>query len=150
MKINRNKSRGMSLIIPMITFGIIASLALFAVPNFRDHSIRIKVDEALFASNSGKTVVSQACRENPEANIAKYDANMFIDTNYVAELIIGGSCEQAYLELTTRNTGARVAPVVDIVGVFEQSTGQFQWSCTRFRGEFKHLPETCQEDSPFR
>jgi hypothetical protein len=149
MNINRIIKRRISLIAPLLALGLVAYLAVYVLPDYKERSIRSKVNEALGAGLSGKSTVHEVCQSEPDTNFNEWKGYRYVTSGYVSEVIIGGTCREAYVELTTQNTGARRALVVDFVGKYQPSTGEFSWSCTRFRGDARYLPENCREDSPF-
>ncbi len=152
MKNMKRVSQGFTLIELMIVIAIIAILLALALPAYQDYTIRAKVGEALSVGAGAKLAISETCQSNPDAVIAfgaasttGYVFTAGSDTDdYIASMAVTGTdCDNPSFTITTQNTGADTAPVLELTAD-STADGQFQWDCQNTAGEARHVPTSCR------
>jgi len=129
----------------MIVVAILAIIVMLAVPAYQDYSTRTKVSESLSIAAAAKTSVSEACQTNPL--VAPTNATVgyaFNPSNYVESVVVGGTCTEPTVLMTTKDTGATPAPVLQLTGNFEAGAGRYNWNCTRTVGSSNLVPSRCR------
>ena len=142
---SRTAQQGFTLIELMIVIAIMAIVLMLAIPAYQDYAVRAKITESLSVAASAKTSVTEACQTNPlEPPSNAASGYNFEASEYVASVVIGGTCAQPTVVLTTQNTGASPAPVVVLSGNFEPGDGRYAWTCTRTVGLNNMVPSRCR------
>lgn len=107
--------QGFNLIELMVTVAAVGILAAITVPAYQDYAVRAKVSEALGMGSAAKVaIVTNALVDQLEAMNQKtsgYDAQSN-PGRYVAAIQIE---DTGVIVMTTRNTGAVVDPVLELV-----------------------------------
>ena len=143
--INHKLQSGFTLIELMIVVGIIAILVALAIPAYQDYTVRTKVGEALSVSAAAKTGRTEACQTNPLLTPSNANAGYsFTASNYVASVVIGGTCTAPTVVMTTQGVGATPAPVIVLTGNYSQGAGRYNWVCSKTAGDNNHVPSTCR------
>jgi len=129
----------------MIVVAILAIIVMLAVPAYQDYAIRTKISESLSVAAAAKTSVSEACQTNPLVAPTNVTVGYEFDSsNYVESVVVGGTCTEPTVLMTTRNTGASPAPVLQLTGNFAESSGRYDWNCTRTVGNNNLVPSRCR------
>jgi type IV pilus assembly protein PilA len=136
---------GFTLIELMIVVAIIAIILTLALPVYTDYTIRAKVGEALSVAASTKTALASTCIENPELTGLTNAATGygFETSTWVENIIVSGDCVTPVITITTRNTGATIAPQIILTGALNTGTGRMTWTCAT-TGQPQHVPSTCR------
>jgi type IV pilus assembly protein PilA len=138
-------SKGFTLIELMIVIAIIAILLALAIPAYQDYTIRSKVTEGLSVAASAKLAAAETCQSDPTVTPSNSAMGYnFINTIYVEDVQIGGTCSALNILVETQNTGA--ADDVDMVlnSTYTESSGRYTWDCVQSTGEPQHVPSTCR------
>lgn len=141
----RQQQAGFTLMEMMIVVAIIAIIVMLAIPAYQDYSIRAKISESLAVAAAAKTAITETCQINPLTTPSNSAAGYsFTASNYVATVIIGGTCTEPTVQMTTKDTGATPAPVLLLTGNFSAGAGRYDWTCTRQVGTNNLVPSRCR------
>jgi type IV pilus assembly protein PilA len=146
--INRRASRGFTLIELMIVIAIIAILLSLAMPAYRDFTIRTKVTEGLSIAAGAKVAVSVTCQSDPRITPSNASTGFGFSSSangYVRSIIISNTCDEPWIVITTKNTGATTDVVLSLDGYFDRGKGRISWNCHQVRGEKQHMPGSCRD-----
>ena len=132
----------MEIMIVMATIAILVSIAL---PAYQEYSIRTKITESLTVSVAAKSALNEFCQVEPlrppTNNLIGYS---FAPSQYVASVIVGGSCNAPTITMTTRGTGALLSPVLVMEAQFTNEDGRFMWTCSALTGTETLVPTACR------
>ena len=137
--------QGFTLIELMIVIAIMAISVSLAVPAYQDFTIRARVTEGLSVSASAKVAVSVPCQVSPTTvptNASTGYANS--GSEFVQSVTISNTCEEPWIVIRTRNTGASPDVVLSLDGYFNPGTGRISWNCHMVRGDKQYLPGSCR------
>ena len=138
--------QGFTLIELMIVVAIIGILAAIALPAYQDYTIRSKVTEAMVLASEAKTAVAEtASALGGLANVTAANTGYTFAANaspYVASIAITNATGE--ITVTTRNTGATVAPVLTLTPTQANPEDPITWACGTTAGLDKHVPANCR------
>ena len=147
----RSTSRGFTLIELMIVVAIIAILVSLALPSYQDYTVRTKVSEGLSLASSAKVAVSETCMTEPSTVPTNESAGYpSPNTTYVLSITIRHTCEEPWIVIRTRNTGAATDVVLSLDGYFDEGSSRVVWNCHQVSGEKRHMPQSCRDNHGFR
>ena len=142
----RAVQQGFTLIELMIVVAIIGILAAVALPAYQDYTIRSKVSEAMVLAAEAKTAVAETAASigGLTSMTASQTGYSFpaSGTRYVASLAIAAT--GGAITVTTRATGATVAPVIVLTPTQANAESPISWTCTLSAGLPKHAPANCR------
>ena len=140
-------SKGFTLIELMIVIAIIAILLTLAVPVYKNYTVRAKVTESLALANAAKSAVAQTCTEDPLLSPTNDNTGFTITTStYVRSITISNTCEEPWITIRTKDTGADTDIVLSLDGTNVNGSGHIAWNCHRVEGNPVHIPGTCRGD----
>lgn len=137
--------QGFTLIELMIVIAIMAISVSLAVPAYQDFTIRARVTEGLSVSASAKVAVAVTCQVSPTTvptNASTGYSNS--GSEFVQSVTISNTCEEPWIVIRTRNTGASPDVVLSLDGYFDPGSGRISWNCHMVRGEKQYLPGSCR------
>ncbi len=140
----KSAQKGFTLIELMIVVAIIGILAAIAIPAYQDYTIRSKVSEAVALASEAKTAVAEtAASLGGLAAVTSQATTGYVTptTVYVASITIGAN---GVITVTTRATGATVAPAFTLTPAQANAEAPITWVCARTAGENKHVPANCR------
>lgn len=136
---------GFTLIELMIVIAIIALLVSIAVPAYQSMTIRARVTEGLSIASGAKVAVATTCQE--DSSIAPTNASTGFpgaSSPFVRSITISNTCEEPWIVIRSKNTGARPEVILSLDGHFDQNTGRINWNCHQVRGHRKYMPISCR------
>ena len=135
--------------ITFVELAIFAAVLLISLAGLyswiQGHAIRKHVAEALLVAQSAKSAIETTCTE--DSTLQNLNSRLlgyrFKPSIYVANISLGGSCEDPQIRLVTMNTGLEPDLSITIVGKRSDSNGSVVWTC-QSDGLDIHLPKICQ------
>lgn len=145
---NTNKSRGFTLIELMIVIAIIAILMAYAIPAYRDYTVRAKAGEGIAMSASLKSLISEhwvnegeVATLNSGAGIVPAAAN-FTGENVSQIAVTSGVIQVSYFNDATL-AGETLTLTPNIPGFGGNTGASLEWVCTSSL-ENRYLPVDCR------
>jgi type IV pilus assembly protein PilA len=140
------KQQGFTLIELMIVVAIIGILAAIALPAYQDYTVRAKVSEALVVASEARVAVTEtASALGGLGSVTAANSGYVFSANatpYIAS--VGITDTTGVITVTTRSTGAAVAPVLVLTPTQAGADQPVQWTCTTTAGLDKHVPANCR------
>jgi prepilin-type N-terminal cleavage/methylation domain-containing protein len=136
--------RGFTLVELMIVLAIVAVILTIALPVYSDYAIRTKVTKAIGVAEGAKTAVSKTCTEYPKMRAITPENVQYkfsVQSKYVQNILISGSCTSPEIAIRTQNTGASPDPVIILEGYLENGEIRFRCNTT---GSGIHAPPECR------
>ena len=142
----QHNQKGFTLIELMIVVAIIGILAAIALPAYQDYTIRAKVSEALVLGSEAKTAVAEtAAALGGLGNVTAANTGYTFPaagTQYVASIAITDAT--GVVTITTQNTGATTAPILELTPTQATNESPITWACGTSAGLDKHVPANCR------
>lgn len=144
------RERGITLIELMVALGIVAILVAFAVPAYKDYTIRSKIAECVNEAAVAKLTISEY-----RQTLGAWPAN--IEDAGLENAAVSKFC--AGLESYETSTGAftidvdepaidpGLSPISPVLTPYMTTAGMINWVCTRgttSESNIKYLPATCR------
>jgi type IV pilus assembly protein PilA len=121
-----------------------------ALPAYQDYSIRTKVSEGLSVAASAKVAVAETCMTDPATVPSNSSVGYsFSSSKYVSSIVIRHTCQEPWIIIRTRYTGATTDVVFSLDGSFSPGTGRVVWNCHKVAGEERHMPQSCRDNHGF-
>ncbi|MEX2257455.1 MAG: prepilin-type N-terminal cleavage/methylation domain-containing protein [Woeseia sp.] len=138
MRVSERPMSGFTLIELMIAVAVVGILAMVAIPQYQNYSVRAKVSECLTLASSTKIAVSEAHFSGRGIDYR------FSQTGYCENIQIA---DDGSIVMSTRNTGANVAPVLQLVPSAGGADGSnLTWECQLVNGRADHVPTVCRSE----
>lgn len=129
---------GFTLIELMIAVAVVGILAMVAIPQYQSYSVRAKVSECLALASSAKITVSESHFAGRGIDYS------FSQTGFCENIQIA---DDGSIVMNTRNTGATVAPVLQLVPSAGGADGSnLTWECQLISGRPDHVPTVCRSE----
>jgi type IV pilus assembly protein PilA len=139
------RPKGFTLIELMIVISIIAVLVALALPAYKDFTVRAKVTEGLSLATAAKTAVAGTCTQDPTLTPTNGNTGFTITTSeYVRSITISNTCEEPWILIRTKDTGADTDVVLSLDGTHVNGSGHIAWNCHRVAGADAHIPGSCR------
>jgi len=136
MRVSERPISGFTLIELMITVAVVGILAMVAIPQYQSYSVRAKVSECLILASSTKIVVSESHFSGRGIDYS------FSQTGFCENIQIA---DNGSIVMNTRNTGATVTPVLQLVPSVGGADGSnLTWECQLVSGRPDHVPTVCR------
>jgi type IV pilus assembly protein PilA len=129
----------------MIAVAVIGILAIIVGPAYTDYTIRTKVGEALGMAGAPKIAVTeQAAQGGLDGVDGESTGFVGSQSQYVEDVWIE---DGGVIVLETRNTGAQVEPVLELVPQRDAAGYLVAWTCQQRAGLPSHVPPACRGTS---
>ena len=140
-------SKGFTLIELMIVIAIIGILLSIALPSYQDFTVRAKVTEGLSIAAAAKVAVGETCQSAPGTTPSNSSTGYAsAPSEYVRSITISNTCQEPWIVIRTKNTGATTDVVLSLDGHFDRGNGRISWNCHQVRGEKQHMPGSCRDN----
>ena len=135
----QRKQQGFTLIELMIVIAIIAILMSFAIPAYRDYTVRTKVGEGIQLAAAAKQAVTETYMSSNTwpTNNAEAGLNSSISGEYTSAVTVGAS---GVITVTYKST---VGVTGNITLEPTDSTGSVEWNCDTTIAA-KYVPSECR------
>jgi type IV pilus assembly protein PilA len=141
-KNNKGNVKGFTLIELMIVLAILSIIVGVAVPAYQDFTVRAKVAEGMNVATTAKNAVVETLHSLGNIPNQTSTGFQFFGTKYVQSVTIASGT--GVIEITTRDTGAPVNPVLQLTPDLTNTRASLRWSCTLSAGETRHVPSECR------
>lgn len=139
--------KSVPLMVSLAALAVVAVIAAFAIPAWRNHQVSERLDEALRAGEAAKLVVMEATTVRGGLNRLKagdLNFNAAASLNaYTAKIDIS---ESGRITIVTQNTGATPDPVFLLTPLDNSANGggaTLSWSCDIIAGNSQWMPTRC-------
>ncbi len=135
----QRKQQGFTLIELMIVIAIIAILMSFAIPAYRDYTIRTKVGEGIQLAAAAKQAVTETymSSNNWPANNAAAGLNSVISGEYTSNVQVGANGKITITYKSAVNVTGNVTLTPN------DATGSVEWACASTIAD-KYVPSECR------
>jgi len=135
----QRKQQGFTLIELMIVIAIIAILMSFAIPAYRDYTVRSKVGEGIQLASAAKQAVTETYMSSNTwpTNNATAGLNSVISGEYTSSVTVGTDGEITIEYKTAVGVGGNITLTPT------DSTGSVEWNCASTIAD-KYVPSECR------
>lgn len=136
----QRKQQGFTLIELMIVIAIIAILMSFAIPAYRDYTIRSKVGEGIQLAAAAKQAVTETYMSSntwPNSN-ATAGLNSVISGEYTSSVTVGAN---GVITITYNANSGVSSGNIQLIPA--DSVGSVEWDCTSTIAD-KYVPSECR------
>jgi|KBSMisStandDraft_5_1062788.scaffolds.fasta_scaffold940966_1 type IV pilus assembly protein PilA len=144
--------KGISLVTVLVVVAILAVVAAFAIPGWRNHQIAVRTDQALRSGDAAKLVVMEAVTTrggliNLRPGDLSYNAAS-TSGPYVSKIDISQS---GRITIVTKNTGSTPDPTFLLTPIEPASNAgggaPLGWNCDIIEGSDQAKPASCTRQS---
>lgn len=141
------KNQGFTLIELMIVIAIIAILMAYAIPAYKDYTIRAKAGEGLTLAAGAKTAISEYYFAEGKLPTSNAEAGIAADTSIKGENVKSvkvGAAGQVTIQYTANETELNNKTLLLVPDV--TATGSVQWDCSAGGGtlDAQYRPSGCR------
>ncbi len=145
---NNKKQKGFTLIELMIVIAIIAILMSYAIPAYRDYTVRTKVGEGLSISAGLRSHISEAWVSSEDITTYSSGNNGIplaasVTGSYVSQVAVAGGAIQVTFANDPTITGETLTLTPLPPGVGGNGGSNLFWDCTSSL-ENRYLPSNCR------
>jgi len=135
MNSHRRRTGGFTMIELMIVVAVVGILAAIAIPSYHSYTVRTKVTECLNMASPARIAVSETAAGMQPAEFE------FQPTRYCEDVLIA---DGGVIVMETQDTGAATSPILQLVPVPVDASGQVRWDCELVAGRAAHVPSHCR------